>query len=277
MEDELKTWEGRIEGVDLDGPVRARLHLRKLDTTFSDPHLFLAKNDDAYVVKPRAGGTGSSEHKKRAIIADQIIGRLGQAMRAPVMPVRRICVPEHIVESNAELQNDDFPTGIAHACLYEPDTTKEDVQKGEKGVKHLSEDNNRKRFAELAVLYGWAGFVHDQQFMYRVLNAGDGEKELERQVISFDHGHGLPGKQNWSIQDLQEADAPSLDSVIRSVVDFEDEHLNDSGQNLHEVSDDDIASAVAAPPGSWGISVEERVELAQYFESRRDQFVDKLL
>lgn len=106
---------------------------------------------------------------------------------------------------------------------------------------------NRQRFAALAVLYGWIP-AGDHQLIYR--------QTAPHLVFSVDHGHFFPGGPNWTVSGLR-GEGPSIpyDELITSCR-ITREELRVVGVQLQAVSVETIAEAVATPPDPWNITLD---------------------
>ncbi len=246
-------WESLIAAAALrvPQPISARTFIKKWGGTYSNPALLACDGGCKYVVKGRQVGRG--------LITDHVVGRLGQVMGAPVSQVSVVDLPAQLVEAEPQLHH--MPYGLSHGSLWIPDCS----ERSSFTYKDVPE--NRTRFALLAVLYGWV-FPGDHQFIY--------QNDPPHMVYSVDHGHFFPCGPNWSSASLLAADTARPDIIIASEMQFQRSEMQDAYQNLSSVAPDDIAEAVAAPPSEWGISMEERVVIADYLEKRRDALLASL-
>lgn len=195
-----------------------------------------------YVVKGRQAG--------RMIVTDQIVGRIGSGLGMPVGSPALVDVPAELIAAEPEMAH--LAPGIAHGSEWIPDCA-------QGGVEHCAD--NRERFADLALLYGWA-LASDHQFIYTTASP--------RIVYSVDHGHFFAGSTTWTTQTLSAAPTAEPDQTICGQCGLTDDELNASRTRIGPVSDELISSAVAAPPDDWGITPEERVAVAEYLALRRD-------
>jgi hypothetical protein len=195
-----------------------------------------------YVVKSRDAG--------RMIVTDQIVGRIGIASGAPVGTPALVEVPMSLIQAEPEMAH--MSAGIAHGSRWIPGCT-------QGGVDHCS--TNRARFADLALLYGWA-IASDHQFIY--------ENDAPRLVHSVDHGHFFAGSTGWTVDTLSNAPTAEPDPTLISGCTLTDQELDDAKEKLAVVDDDAIAGAVASPPEDWGITQDERLAVAEYLAIRRD-------
>jgi hypothetical protein len=221
-------------------------------STFSKPVSLKCDDGAAYVVKgPQDGRPDLS----RAIIADHVIGRLGNALGAPV-PVALIDVPEELRAAQAELQH--MTAGIvAHGSRLL------DIATDQAGVQHVGVAENRRRFALLAILYGWA-HAGDHQFLY--------EKNPPHQVYSVDHGHFFPGGPNWTAASLEAGGAAQADALLVGAG-LTTADLKEGAERLAKVDGSAIAAIVASAPVEWGLTAEERAAMLAFLTKRRDELI----
>lgn len=191
----------------------------------------------------------------RSVVAEHVVGRLGSLLGAPVPPVALIDFDDELLDLNRELGH--FKRGRWHGSRWLLGLT------DALPLQHEHEPENRDRLARLCVLYSW---VHaaDYQFMYR--------KAAPNQVWSVDHGEFLPGGSAWSIATLAAAagKTPSWDGCLASC-NFSKSELRPAGDALAAVSEPQIVDILAGIPKNWGCPLSERVALAEYLITRRDQ------
>jgi hypothetical protein len=143
-------------------------------------------------------------------------------------------------------------TNIFHGSCWIPDCQESE----EINLHDLPE--NRSRFARLAILYGWLQ-AKDRQFLYRKLNP--------KLVYSHDHGTFFPS-------DLENPPALfRIDSRIKKRCNLTPDEIGEVKAALGVVSDEVIASAVAAPPEQWNFSSEDRVAMAVYLARARNHIL----
>ncbi len=234
--------------------VRAHTYIGQFGS-FSKPVRLLCDDHRVYVVKGRQDGR---PEMSRTMIADHIIGRLGAALGAPVPEVRLIEVPAELRTAQAQLQH--MASGVAHGSRDIEDVTERAA------IQHTDLPENRRRFALLALLFGWA-HAGDHQFIY--------EKNAPHRVYSVDHGHFLPGGPNWTAASLAgalqaQADA---DAQLVQAVGLTAAELREAAAKLIQVDQETIKGAVASVPEGWGITAEERTRLIEFFVRRREELI----
>lgn len=228
-------------------PVHARTFLRDFHT-YSHPVVLACDDGREYVIKGRQAG--------RAIVNDQVIGRLGLVIGAPVGIVTLVNVPQELIAVEPSMQH--MPSGVSHGCLWIPGCTER------AWLEHALQPENRSRFALLAVLYGWV-YASDHQVIY--------ENMPPHLVHSVDHGHFLPGGPNWTVAGLWAAAAARPEGIIVQGCGLTAIDMRSACQELRKATDPVIAEAVAVPPDDWGMIMDERIALAEYLARRRDELL----
>jgi hypothetical protein len=214
----------------------------------SDPAALMCDDGNVYVVK--AGHNGRPDIS-RMMIADHVVGRVGQLLEAPVPPVAFIDVPAELVAAQQELAN--FVPGIAHGSRYIPNTTERE------GLSHVAEPANRPRFARLAVLFGWAHGA-DHQFIY--------VKGMPPLVYSHDHGHFFPGAPNWTAASFAQHNA-TLDANIANGCNLTPAEIADAIARLNAVAPANLNEVVDGVPAAWAITPDERAAMVAFLTMRR--------
>jgi hypothetical protein len=228
-------------------PIRAETFLRAWPS-FSRPVAVVCSDGLEYVIKgPQIG---------RAVINDQVVARLGIAMNAPVGKAKLVEVPSELVDIEPQLSH--IQPGVAHGSLFTPDCS------DRSWIAYTDEPGNRLRFALLSILYGWA-HANDHQLIY-----GNREPHL---VLSVDHGHFFPNGPNWSETDLQNCPAAQPEHALVSGCNLTGDELSQAMSNLRSVTEEDIIQAVAAPPDEWGITIDERITMVEYFLKRQREIL----
>lgn len=205
-----------------------------------------------YVVKGR--------QVMRPLIADHVVGRLATIIDAPVPEVALVEVSKALIVPGSFLEH--FEPGIGHGSLFMQECL------DSHSPQYWDEAANLERFAVLAVLNGWADAA-DQQFLY--------SKNAPHLVYSVDHGSFFVGSSEWTADDLRHAPAADVDRWLTSSAAVGREQLRSAVARLKWVTDDVIAGVIAGLPNEWGITLNERLALAQYLARRRDDLLDATL
>lgn len=192
----------------------------------------------------------------RLNVNEQIASHVGKAIGAPVVDVAIVQVAKEFCMS-AETCH--ICPGLAHASRELPRSA------FDRAYRHMPA--NRARFASLAILYGLLG-GNDAQYLY--------ETTRPYRVWSFDHGELFPASGDADFDTLKrttfssDAGGPTAYEAIVSQVGLGRRELALAGAGLAQLTDDEIAVAVAAPPAEWGISKTGRVLRAMFLERRRE-------
>jgi hypothetical protein len=198
-----------------------------------------------YVVKGR--------QVMRPLIADHIVGRLAGVIGAPVPEVQLVDVPDELIGPGSYLAH--FRAGIGHGSVFVPECLDGWY------VQYANDTGNPERFAALAVLFGWTD-AGDRQFLY--------SKAAPHLVWSGDHGEFFTGSSEWTVETLGTAHAATVDLWTVAEAGPPSALLRAAMERLRLATDAVIAGIVAIPPNEWGITLDERVALADYLARRRD-------
>jgi hypothetical protein len=245
-------WRTLIVAAGSLRPVPVLAHtFRRAWASTSRPVELACDDGFEYVVKGQQAG--------RSIVSDQLIGRLGIAMEAPVAPVALVDVPAELIALQLEMSH--FQPGIAHGSRRVPDCSL-----GREGFRETSLPQNRDRFARLAILYGWV-IANDYQFIY-----DNGPPPL---VHSVDHGDFLPGGEDWTVSSLTNTTSTpaALDHMVMTVCSCKPQEIAEAAAQFRSIDDTVLAEAVSAPPDTWGCSLDERVALAEFLSRRREELL----
>jgi hypothetical protein len=230
-----------------DGNVRAHTFVKKWPSA-SQPVLLICDDggtDRELVVKGQQGG--------RQPVNDQLVGRLGIEAGAPVGRPRLVDVPAELIAGEPEMQH--MNPGVAHGSTWITDCSERAA------YEYATAVENKPRFARLALLYGWIQ-ASDHQFIYE-----NAEPHL---VHSVDHGHFFPGGPDWTPATLQGAPTPTADAAIIGECGLTQADLDACLPAFGTIADEVIATIVGGIPDTWGLSVTERVAVAEYLGTRRD-------
>ena len=202
-----------------------------------------------YVIKGQQAG--------RQIVNDQVVARLGMAMRAPVGEPCIVEISEELIAEDSRFSY--LTPGTAHATLYIPKCSSQREE-----INYTNQPENHARFVLLILLYGWV-YANDYQFIYK--NA------RPNLVYSVDHGHFFPGGPEWKQRDLLEAGSAEINPRLVSNCKLKLEEIRQGLWLLDAVSEETIIQAVAAPPSEWGLTIDERVTLVEYLVKRRQDLL----
>lgn len=113
-------------------------------------------------------------------------------------------------------------------------------------------------------MYGLAGCFSDHQFFYE-----DGT----HWVWSFDHGHFFYGGPNWTPVSLASSPTAAPDPTIVNTCRLTPEEVQNALPNLRSALNESLALAVSSPAAAWGITMDDRIVLAEHLATRRDRLL----
>jgi hypothetical protein len=228
-------------------PIKAETYRDVAFKTGSKPVMFRCDDGNNYVVKTRCVDDAR-------LAKEQIIAGLGHIIGAPVPQVRPVDVSpeliEQVVDRIVAQYGDQFKAlkaGVGHGCFY--------VGKcqGPVGVLNQDAPQNRQRHARLAVLYGWVK-PGDKQLFYEL-----SEPPL---LWTFDHGEFS----------LSEGGGKPFEEIVKDAQ-VSKEELLAVKEILENVSAQNIASAVARPHETWGVTIDQMVAYARHFDAKRIELI----
>lgn len=202
----------------------------------------------SYVVK--------GKQVQRPLVADYVVGKMGELIGAPVPPVRLIEVPNILIMPGTMLEG--FEAGVGHGSAFMSGCS--DAY----DVRYPEDGDNRDRYAALAVLFGWAD-CEDRQYLLAT--------SPPHSVWAIDFGMFFCGTDEWSVESLANAHEADIDRLVASAALVAPADLAPLLARLAGVTDNQIGQIVSEPPDEWGVSLDDRIGLAKYLASRRDQLV----
>jgi hypothetical protein len=218
--------------------------------SYSRPAAVSCDDGLVYVVKGlQAGGADMA----KPITTEQIIAASGRLVGAPVVDTVLVDVADLVA---IEPQLAHLQPGLTHGVRFIPDCS----DRMWTDYAHIAE--NRPRFGAIAVMYSWVG-ASDHQVIY--------ENQHPHLVYTVDHGHFLPGGTNWTVATLQAAPAATGVDPQFGAIGLVEAELRQPASLLRGLQPAEIAGAVALPPDAWGVTLQERVAIADYLERRRMQ------
>lgn len=234
-------------------PIPGRRHDGGIPTATRPQKVFCGEKEELYAVKFAQNTHGDG----RGIFTEQLVARLGQLLSAPVPEVA-------LVEVSVEL-NDVIRASPASQFNFEPQPG---VHHGSRWALGYSDrqqlayvDENRQAFAALHVLAVWVFCNGDHQWIYR--------NDPPHEVLSVDHSMFFPNGPEWTVEGLaQAAGNVTPDQQFDSVGLGSDDYEEALG-SLAELTADQIAHVVAAPPDDWGVGVTDREAIASFLWARR--------
>jgi hypothetical protein len=238
-------WAELLAASPAPDTVTAHTYLKSWPSA-SSPVLLRCHDGRDYVVKGAQSG--------RQAVNDQIVARLSATKAlAPTGRPALVDVPAALVQAQPEMAH--VTAGLAHGTELIEGCSERAL------YEHATVVENRDRFARLALLFGWLQ-AGDHQFIYT-----NAEPHL---VHSVDHGHFFPGGPDWTPDTLNGAAAPVPDPAITTAAALEESDFQGLRSVFAQVSDAEIAAAVAAVPSAWALPADHRAALCQYLSLRRD-------
>lgn len=228
----------------------------KVLPSYSRPAIVAADDGREYAIK--------GPHLMRATVNEQIVGRLGQVIGAPVPEISFVSLPEPLaadLRGKALAPGDSLARvtqGLFHGLEFIPDCS------DRVWIQSVDEPANLPRFAALAVMYGWfpAG---DQQLIYA--------NTKPHLVYSVDHGHFFAGGPDWTVGSLGTASSAGCHPDLWAIAQLDDVTRTDALNRLLACTPEEVARCVAAPPLDCHINVAERIAVAEYLWKRKEDLL----
>jgi len=230
-------------------PIDAQSFLKKEESDSKPVKLTCSDKHDYYV---KGLQLATDPARKRVLINDQIVARLGLDMGAPVGVPALVQVPQELIKAQSDMSH--LQEGVAHGCRMILNVT------NRSDLEYVLLPENRFRFALIAVLYGWMN-VSDRQVIY--------DEKAPHLVYSVDHGHFIGGP-NWDVALFASPSPAIMVQDICNQCNFTDAEKRAALSTLAYVSDQRIADALAIPPDTWMFPEDERITLAKHLAARRD-------
>lgn len=220
---------------------------------------FLAKCSDGrrWWVKP-----SNTPQAGRVLVTEQIVGRAGALIAAPVCEVAVVRVPNELVgwEARPGLH---LEAGLSHGSLHVGDS----VEERKKALVHRDRDDNAARLAGVFAIFDWC-WGGDLQCLYA-------EYE-DRKAFSHDHGWFLPeAGPTWSVASLMaRVDEPhSLQMPTDGLARAEFLRLAAALRNIDRAS---LASVLREIPVEWAVPDADLETVGYFLEKRAPLVADRL-
>lgn len=198
----------------------------------------------------------------KAIFTEQIVAGLGRLLGAPVADVALVQLPEALVDelnANREAHGIDYTAvaGVHHGSRW--------VEGYGQRAELAHVDTNRESFGALDVLYTWAPYTGDYQWIYA--------DAAPHAVMSVDHTPFFPGGPAWSEETLAADEATVVANEKLATIGLANADRRAAVHRLRGITERQIAYVVARPPRAWGVSASERLALARYLWLRKDRVI----
>jgi hypothetical protein len=196
---------------------------------------------------------------ERVPITEQIVGRLGKLIEAPVCECALINLDDitgwEIRPGTGRLTGPGFAHGSA--ALEPVLETRE--------LKHRSDDDNRRRHCGLYALSDWL-YGGDLQW----LRATDEDNAY----YSHDHGYFLTGPE-WTIESLEELRDEQVPLTLETEQ-LDPGELERLANSLEALPSKAIEAAVSALPASWPVTDEELEAVVEFANVRKSAVAGRL-
>jgi hypothetical protein len=236
-------------------PIPAESFLRRRQTGAHPVDLRCA-DGNIYVVK---GVPRNDDHKRLRLFTEQVVGLLGRLIEAPIPEVAVISIGADLIQNHPDVQEGmgHLWPGAAHGSRY-----LDGLGDGRCEIMHV--DENRKRFAKLAILQAWTN-GRDMQFIY--------ENNPPHRVYSTDHGCYFTDDPSFSKGDVRLAALAYPGTDIIDTCRFSFEELAAAAEPLRSVTAQQITDILAIPPASWGIDLDQRATIGHFLRLRQFQLL----
>ena len=255
---EVSDWRGELAGRRGDeARLTAVAPLRNAQPPAgAKPVLVRADDDRRYWLK----AVNNPQHPNIPIV-EQIVGRCGALIGAPVCPVELIGIPKDLA-SYPLYPGVALEAGIAHGSL--------DVMSSHVtwSLEHAERDENRSRYLGLIALYDWC-WGDDPQWLVQTGTRENLTEAFDHEYYSHDHGEYLFSREEWTRSAIMaRIDEPRLLSMHPSWSTLAG--FAELADRLEAVTHEQLVDALAAIPVSWPVS-DAHLELLGFFlERRRD-------
>jgi hypothetical protein len=243
-------WINLFESTPVPNYVTAHTFVRKWQSA-SQPVALRCSDNQTWVCK---GLLIANPNSGRSVFSDYVLGRSGIAIGAPVPSITLVDISNTLIAAQPEMNH--LTPGLAHGSLLMNDCS------DRLDIFAPASDQQRRDIASIAIFYGWA-HCNDLQIIKQLSAPED--------IFTVDHGHFLHGGPNWTVATLAAAPPPvphpSCTAHLTAA------NLDPPLNRLRAVGDTTIAGYIAAAPGGWGITADEKLALAKYLSQRRDELV----
>jgi hypothetical protein len=247
MSAELDVWRGLVsQRMDPTDALVVEQPLVPSPSGGSGTFLAVASDRQRWWVKPQNNLQGP-----RVIVAENIVGRVGALINAPVCEVAAVSIPEELAgwefRPGAKLE-----AGVAHASLAVDDA--QELRQ----LEYRDRDDNRRRHAGVFALYDWCWGADDQWLHC---------ESDDRKVYSHDHGMYLPDGPAWTEATLLTVvdQAHPLGHTASGV---DADALNAFADRLDAIGREEIAEVMSSVPASWPASDGELATVGFFLERR---------
>lgn len=196
----------------------------------------------------------------RAVVTEQVVGRAGALIGAPVCEVAIVEIPEELAGWRF-LPDRRLEPGFAHGSAAVEQAIEEPI------LSYGDRDDNRVRQAGVFALHDWC-WGEDPQWLYWA----SGDMEL----YSHDHGYYLPSHVlDWTVETLRDyADQPRTGPWPTRHLDRSE--LRRLASALRAIDRSRLSAILAEIPESWPVTIAELETVGWFLEYRAQQVADRL-
>jgi hypothetical protein len=202
--------------------------------------------------------TLNNQQSPRVPTNEQVVGRLGALIGAPVCEVELVYIP-------SALAGWEFRQGVQLVEGWAHGSVALDPVVETHGLDNRASDDNARRHAGICALYDWLG-GSDPQWLVR---------GVDQEYFSHDHGHYFPGGPAWTATSLKDAlDNPIQIATPSSGLDGGE--LRRLADALAALSTEEIEACAAKVPAAWPVTDEELDALTAHLVHRREPVAERL-
>lgn len=255
---EWSDWRGLLAGRRGDGAlITAVVPLRSAQPPAgTKPVLVLADDGQRYWIK----AVNNPQHPNIPII-EQIVGRCGALIDAPVCPVDLIAIPDELA-GYPLYPGVALEASIAHGSL---DMMSSHVTWA---LEHAERDENRSRYLDLIALYDWC-WGDDPQWLVQTGTRENPTETFDHEYYSHDHGDYLFSRTGWTHDSIMESiDEPHILPValpLSTLVGF-----SELADRIAAVTHEQLVEVLSAIPAAWPVSDAQLELIGVFLERRRD-------
>jgi hypothetical protein len=250
-------WRGRLDGrTDPDVTLEVVMPLNQYHGSGSGVFPARASDGERWWVKPLNNIQGSP----MISVDEYIVGRVGQAISAPVCEVAVIKIREEHrgweFRPGAALE-----PGLSYACREIPD-----AQEVKGTLSHRALDENRRRHVGIYALWDlcWGS---DPQWLHQTTD--------DERIFSHDHGLYFPNGQGWAEDALtQHVDDPH--PWPEDPRDLDPGAIDDVAQRVADLSLAALVPILLSVPAVWPVQNEALEALGWFLEGRANPVADRL-
>lgn len=244
----LSDWAGLVTGrTDTFNSLLA-LTVSQGPGTWGSPLRMTGNDRRDYFVKTLEGCPADAQ---LSLAAEQIVGRLGKLIGAPVCETSLIRIHEELAGSPPWLRG-----GLAHASLA---VERADLRRPPLDNSR-TKDDNRRRHAGVYALCDWC-FSSDDQWLC----------DLDDDEATYSHDHGLyfppVGSGYWTRDELVQ-NARNAHELGGSKAGLDRETIRTVADTLDAIDRTALVEVLRAVPASWPVSGEELEALGWFLEYR---------